>query len=574
MPGELESLKDTAERLASLSRSHGAIAVRASRVAERLGTGAFHVAVLGEFKRGKSTLVNALLGRAVLPTGVVPLTAVATEVHYGPPGLLVVHDDGEQRSVGLDQLGDYVTEPANPGNRRRVARAEVSLDAELLQPGIVLVDTPGTASVYVHNTEAAREAFADADGAIVVLSVDSPVTEDEKGLLESLSERGTRTFVVVNKVDHLSDGEVGEIRRFVERQLSDVLGEKTTVHFVSARRALEAALAGGRPDEAGEFAEFSAALRTFVDEELLEARITSARQELARLGAELRDAVTVEAAATELTVEELRDRVEQFCAAAAREREALAEDQVLLDHAVAKLGGELADRLAEHGRSAPARFLPALEARAAILSRRHVEDGLHQEVERCVREGFEELRRAEAERTEQVWQQLASDFRGRTQVRVDSVRRAAADLFDVPLPDVAIPAVAEERERFFYLFVHVEGLGSGMARTLRLLAPSAVVRRRALNQAANRLAQEFDKHAGRARWDLTQRLDQVRLRFEAAMRSEVERAEQGILEAAMAAQEILGRTQAEQQERRAARTSLLELGAEAQHLGAGSPTGD
>jgi small GTP-binding protein len=574
MPGELESLKDTAERLAALGRGHEAIAARASRIAERLRAGAFHVAVLGEFKRGKSTLVNALLGRAVLPTGVVPLTAVATEVHHGPPGVRIVHDDGGQRLVGLDEVGEYVTEPTNPGNRRRVARAEVSVDVELLEPGLVLVDTPGTASVYAHNTQAAKDAFADADGAIVVLSVDSPVTADEKRLLESLSERGTRTFVVVNKVDHLSEGEMGEVRRFVEHQLSDVLGDKATVHFVSARQALEVALAGGRPEEAGGFAEFSAAFRAFVDEDLLDARITSARQELARLGAELRDAVTVEAAATELTVEELRDRAEQFSAAAARERQALAEDQVLLDHAVAKLGAELADRLAEHARHALARFLPVLEAKAAALSRRHLEDGLQEEVERCVRQGFEELRRAEAERAEQVWQQIASDFRRRTQVRVDAVRRAAADLFDVPLPDVTVPAVAEERERFFYLFVHVEGLGSGMARTLRLLAPSAVVRRRALKQAADRLAQEFDKHVGRARWDLTQRLDQVRLRFEAAMRSEVERAEQGILEAAMAAQDLLGRTQAEQQERRAARASLLELGAQAQHLGTGSKTGD
>jgi hypothetical protein len=84
-----------------------------------------------------------------------------------------------------------------------------------------------------------------------------------------------------------------------------------------------------------------------------------------------------------------------------------------------------------------------------------------------------------------------------------------------------------------------------MARALRLLAPEAVVRRRALRQAADRLAQELDNHTGRAWWDLTQRLDQVRLRFEAAMRSEVERSVQGILEAAMSAQALLGTTEAE-----------------------------
>jgi len=558
--GAFESMREAAERLADLGGERATLAVRARRLAERLGARAFHLAVLGEFKRGKSTLTNALVERVLLPSGVIPLTAVATEVHYGSPGAVVVHFDGHGETVPIDGIADFVTEPKNPGNYLEVSRVEVSIDAALLQPGVVLVDTPGTASVHEHNTEAALEALKDADGAIVVLSVDSPVSEDEKELLGLLEERGTRSFIVVNKVDHLSRSETVEVRHFMETQVRDVLGPHTEIFFLSARRALDAILEGKAPGaDACEFAAFRAALERFVRAELVGARIDAARRELTRLGNELYDSVMLEAAASELGLETLRERVEQFRSAADHERRAQAEDQVLLEHAVSALRERVAEQLAAHAETAPARFTPQLQAKAASAAKRQLEDALHEEIERCVREGFEELRQAEAERADSAWQELATDFRSRTQIRVDSVRQAAADLFEVHLPEVMVPAVAEERERFFYIFVHVEGLGTGLTRFLRLLLPRPLYQRRALGRDRHQLAEEFDKHAGRARWDLTQRLDQVRLRFETAMRAEVEQAEETILSAATSAEALLSSSMAEQESHRSQREALAQL---------------
>ncbi|MGH9917306.1 MAG: hypothetical protein ACRD6W_00320, partial [Nitrososphaerales archaeon] len=88
----------------------------------------------------------------------------------------------------------------------------------------------------------------------------------------------------------------------------------------------------------------------------------------------------------------------------------------------------------------------------------------------------------------------------------------------------------------------------------------------ALDRARRRLVGEFDKHAGRARWDLTQRLDQVRLRFEAAMRAEVEQAEQTILSAATSAEALLSSTMAERESHQERRESLSELAREVRSL--------
>jgi predicted GTPase len=130
MESELEQVQRAAQELGQVVAVRDArVAARALRLAERLAEGRFHVSVLGEFKRGKSTLINAIVGGNVLPTGALPLTAVATEVRFGARQAEVVHTGGERRQVDLDELADYVTEARNPGNERQVDWVEISVAA-------------------------------------------------------------------------------------------------------------------------------------------------------------------------------------------------------------------------------------------------------------------------------------------------------------------------------------------------------------------------------------------------------------------------------------------------------------
>jgi ribosome biogenesis GTPase A len=135
-------------------------ALRAAR--DRVAEDRFNLVVLGEFKRGKSTLINALLQRDLLPVGVVPLTSVVTVIGAprgsDAPGehLVVRFADGRERERPLEELERYVTEARNPGNRLGVERAHIELDHELLRAGLELVDTPGIGSIHGHNTDVAR----------------------------------------------------------------------------------------------------------------------------------------------------------------------------------------------------------------------------------------------------------------------------------------------------------------------------------------------------------------------------------------------------------------------------------
>ena len=112
--------------------------------------------------------------------------------------------------------------------------------------------------------------------------------------------------------------------------------------------------------------------------------------------------------------------------------------------------------------------------------------------------------------------------------------------------------MAEERERYFYLFLHVGSSTESINHLLRLLLPHSLLRRRLLRRAKTDLAQEFDKHAGRARWDISQRLDAVRRRFETAMASELAGSVETILAAASRAEQLRGVAEAERQVQRQA----------------------
>ena len=171
----------------------------------RLREHRLRVLVAGEAKRGKSTLINAQLGRAVLPTGVTPLTALATTVRYGRgERVTAVFRDGRTEGYPLPALTDLVTERGNPGNARGLASVTVAVDAPILALGVELVDTPGTGSVYAHNTAEAETALETMDAAVFVLSADPPVSATERDLMGRVAALSVTMFVVLNKADYLA----------------------------------------------------------------------------------------------------------------------------------------------------------------------------------------------------------------------------------------------------------------------------------------------------------------------------------------------------------------------------------
>ena len=135
-----------------------------------------YVAVLGQFKSGKSSLVNSIIGENLLPVGVVPVTAIVTRLRFGvQPKLIIQYLDGKETSATIDELPQYVTEKLNPENLKQVAQAIVEHPA--LEPfkNISLVDTPGLGSLYRHNSETTQQWLPFTGVAIISVSAERPL---------------------------------------------------------------------------------------------------------------------------------------------------------------------------------------------------------------------------------------------------------------------------------------------------------------------------------------------------------------------------------------------------------------
>jgi ribosome biogenesis GTPase A len=228
--------------LARLASEAGAprIASEATAVSERIAEGRFYVACVGQFKRGKSSLLNALVGSAVLPVGVLPVTSVATVLRWGErPGARVRFAGGSWRDIRPEVLAAYVAEENNSENKICVEAVEVFVPSPLLSSGMCLVDTPGIGSVFAGNTMTTREFVPHVDAAIVVLGADPPISGEELALVEEVSRHVENLFFVLNKADRLPADESNEAARFTERVLKERLGERAApLLMVSATERL------------------------------------------------------------------------------------------------------------------------------------------------------------------------------------------------------------------------------------------------------------------------------------------------------------------------------------------------
>ncbi len=230
------------DAIEELAHEAGAIelAAEARALTERLRDGLFYVACVGQFKRGKSTLLNALIGEPVLPVGVIPVTAVVTVVRYGPRAAARIRRaDGDWQEISTTELASFVTEQENPGNEKQVAAVEVFVPSALLASGMCLVDTPGIGSVFACNTEATHAFVPHIDAAVAVLGADPPISADELTLLGELCEQCKNLLVVLNKSDRLGDEERREAERFTRQVLAERAGlEEIPLFAVSATERL------------------------------------------------------------------------------------------------------------------------------------------------------------------------------------------------------------------------------------------------------------------------------------------------------------------------------------------------
>jgi ribosome biogenesis GTPase A len=209
-------------RLAVLAEELGAepVADEARELAARISEGRFYVACVGQFKRGKSTLINALIGEPVLPTGFIPVTAVPTVIRFGEQLTARVRLlDGSWNEIPVSELKQYVTEEFNPENKKHVQGAEAFVPSPLLSSGMCIVDTPGLGSVFTGNSAATQAFIPHIDAALVVVGADPPIAGEELTLVEAVGKQVHDLILVLNKADRTTDAERAAAGTFTRQLL-------------------------------------------------------------------------------------------------------------------------------------------------------------------------------------------------------------------------------------------------------------------------------------------------------------------------------------------------------------------
>ena len=177
----------------------------------------FYVAILGLFKRGKSSIINALLNQEVLPSAVIPVTSIITLIeHSDRTAAEIYFSNGDILPADISRIDDYVSEEKNPENEKGIDFVKIFHPAAILK-NMLLVDTPGIGSVLPHNSETTQSFIPKIDTALYVLSADIPITQTDIDFIKELKQEVPKLLFVLNKMDLLNET---DLQKMIHHNLS------------------------------------------------------------------------------------------------------------------------------------------------------------------------------------------------------------------------------------------------------------------------------------------------------------------------------------------------------------------
>jgi len=221
---------------------------RIDHAIKQLEDGRFTLAVMGKVKRGKSTLINAFLGRTddvLAPVGKMPATAVISRFTVGDEQATVHFRDGRSEIIAWRNIHDYVTETGNPENVKDVDCIDVAGPFHALERDLWLVDTPGAGSMHKHHDAMLHGVLPQADAVIFLVTARMPIAADELELLRALKGAEIdKIFFAINKVDASDDDEIEDGIAHNLEMLGAAGVTVDQIHRISAKKAMDGDIAG------------------------------------------------------------------------------------------------------------------------------------------------------------------------------------------------------------------------------------------------------------------------------------------------------------------------------------------
>lgn len=539
---------------------------------EKLTANVFNLVVVGQFKRGKTCLIDALMGSEILPVAVVPLTSIVTVLKFGEEvSATVFYEDGRREEIDPARIDEYVTESGNPKNIKKIHEVVITYPSDYLRDGVRLIDTPGVGSVYQHNTDVAYRYLPKSDAALFLLSVDQPLGQAEIDFLTDVRQYADRIFFLLNKIDYLTDGEIEESLRFSRTTLRDLMGSDVKIFPISARQALDGKLGGSTELlQKSRLPIFSAALDQFLLHEKGRVLLVSVANSLLRILAQGSLELGIEIKSLTAPLDELNEKIRTFEAKKekiVRERGDLGlllEGEVnrlireVLDEDIRSFKRELAPRLQER--------LDWLHGEKKDLPLKELNQALETLVIEEVQTAFSAFHAAEEEKIIEEFRSICSRFSSDINDAVDELMQFSSELFSVPMEagSQGGPRVIESSFSFKILEepVGLDMLSTSLAENLPGLVHGRFQKLKAYlarwanrviyNKRKQQMIEAIEMQAGRLRSDYLQRLHRSKSTFLKDSLQRIEAAAEGLSRAIGSGMEMRRKGEQEAEARRLA----------------------
>jgi GTP-binding protein EngB required for normal cell division len=198
------------------------------------------VAILGQFKAGKSSFLNSLISKKILPVGVIPVTTVITRLQYGrKERAIITHFDGQQTEVDPSSIEEFISEAKNPANQKNVETVDVELSSLERFAGLRLVDTPGLGSILKYHADVLENWLPDVGTALLTVSADRPLSENDLQLIRDLRKHTPKIVLLLTKADLLTPEQQKEVVLFFRTALKRELREELPLFLYSTRTETE-----------------------------------------------------------------------------------------------------------------------------------------------------------------------------------------------------------------------------------------------------------------------------------------------------------------------------------------------
>lgn len=213
-------------------------------VKEKMQNHSFSVGIMGEFKRGKSTVINAMLGKEILPADILPCSATLNQIKWdAKPHAEVRFKDGSAKEVSIDDLADYVTKLTETSERNaaNVEEAVVYYPCQFCQNGVQIIDTPGLNDDERMN-QVAESVLPTLDAIIMVIVPDAPFSISEADFVRNkvMFSDMARIIFVINKIDTVRERDRQRVIDAITNKIqSSVLEKVATIYGTDSKEYQE-----------------------------------------------------------------------------------------------------------------------------------------------------------------------------------------------------------------------------------------------------------------------------------------------------------------------------------------------